>query len=281
MLVWSDKMRSLWRNHCWSVLLDDARTNRVQSVYFGFPLECIRTEVICEGLADFDAVSSHPMYGTLTPQEKVLCYLYLNFPSHFFASFAAFDSLRAEIAEMSGPNKRLLFFDIGCGPATSALAFLDLRERRRFDYFGIDVSQAMRDKAKELLLGAKDCGLARPAMYARFGPTWNDARLDRIPACSQVIVNCSYFFASQSLADSDIESLAEFLSRLASLDAVERILLVQTNSTKDRLNRRFVQLSNRLKRTPNCAEQTILYGTKRSAPAKSTTFRFDSLMLKG
>lgn len=282
MLIWSDKMRQLWNVHAWQLSYDHEKSNRAENVYFGFPFLVIRNDVLRQGLADFHTTYKHPLYGQLTPDEQATLYFAINFPAHFFVSYAAFAEFKAQLDSLFESSSPPRFIDIGCGPATSALAMLDLRRGQRFNYIGIDSSAAMRQKAKELLLGAKDRGIAHEKMSFALLDGWNEFPLDRLSPDIDIILNMSYFCASHSLNNASIQSLAQFIEKLKLSDCVRRLFFIYTNSTRPIANVHYQELLNSLGINSAVKNRTIHYRTKRLADNdKSTAFRFEAIFLKG
>jgi SAM-dependent methyltransferase len=276
-------MRRLWNVHSWRLIYDHERTDREKRIYLGFPIDYICDHVIRKGLTDFNQPAEHSDYGKLVPEEKVLLYFAIFFPNHFFSSYAAFDSLAERLESyFARHDPPPLLIDVGCGPATSALALLDLRGGQRFAYYGVDNSLAMRQKAKELLLGAKDRGLARAAMRFALAEHWETIPVDRMPPASRVIINFSYFCASHSLDESSIKSLAGFIGKIRSSQNVDQLMIVYTNSTRDIANSRYLQLLKLLNRESAAENREIEYRKSRfQSDAKPLSFRFESLILKG
>ena len=110
-------------------------------------------EAIGYGRIDFRA--PHPAYGAvMTPEEQVLVYCHYYMRTHYVSAknlFVGFnDWMQSFIRAFSG---RVQFFDFGCGPATSGLAFAEqfLAEAPNMLYTGIDISADMRTMAEKFL----------------------------------------------------------------------------------------------------------------------------------
>jgi hypothetical protein len=79
LLYWSDKMERLFSDQVIAPVRDHPNTDFTENIHLGFPFDLIRGEVIEKGLADFGTGYSHPLYGTLSADEKVLLYSFINF----------------------------------------------------------------------------------------------------------------------------------------------------------------------------------------------------------
>ena len=99
-----------------------------------------REEVLQHGGANF----SEEFKGLL-PKDMVLLYCVYYLPMHLFSSYHIFMKYLTPVSD------KVIFIDFGCGPLTSGLAFwAAFAGQRDITYIGIDKSETMLNKAKEI-----------------------------------------------------------------------------------------------------------------------------------
>lgn len=98
-----------------------------------------RETILKQGRTNFD----EPFEG-LTSKEKVLIYCLHYMPMHLFSSYHIFTKHFAPVSD------KVILIDFGCGPLTSGIAFWASTRQSDITYVGIDSSQGMRDKAREI-----------------------------------------------------------------------------------------------------------------------------------
>jgi hypothetical protein len=168
----------------------------------------IRTKVLEFGLSDFDTP-----YLTITPDEKVNLYCYLNLKKHYFTTYAIIERLFSSLEPIDKIHS-VNFLDYGCGPLTSGIAIADLysgktSKKLNINYIGIDISTSMLKKAKQF--SQLNCF----SVFSKFtfSNELGSNELDDFISFSSDgnsinIINCSYLFASNTL---DVKALSNKL----------------------------------------------------------------------
>jgi tRNA G46 methylase TrmB len=87
---------------------------------------------------------------------------------------------QAALESFFSPDARVLFVDIGCGPATACLALADLLKNRTFGYVGIDAAMPMQNKALTLWQAAQSMSLIGTESTAHFAPSWEEIDLGQL-----------------------------------------------------------------------------------------------------
>ena len=186
-----------------------------------------RTIWLQQGTQDFDnlKIANCP----LTSYELVDLYCYYYLQMHYSSSMAVFNSGANTIKQLCNPQNTIHFIDIGCGPTTSGIAFNYWMEDnvindKKVMYYGIDSSNAMLSKAKDLLSGNNYFNF-----YGNYFPheAGDDALLALFNSIDELnltidtpnkhiaIINCCYLFASESL---DVNQLVEGInSKISSM----------------------------------------------------------------
>lgn len=166
-------------------------------------------------------------YGNLSPDDLVLLYAHLNQLGHIEELVAAF----RQYFNHSSPLDPIVL-DIGCGPFTGGLALAATLADSRFDYIGVDTSEAMRHLGERLA--------SSPLIPGKVTRLWTST-LDAVewphpPSWREVIVIVSYLFASPTL-----DSKALFHDLIALLDRLGRggVTLLYTNSTRETANHAY------------------------------------------
>ena len=134
----------------------------------------------------------------MSPERQVLLYCYYFARQHYCGSRSLFESYKDwMVSQMASVNGRVQMIDIGCGPATSGIAFAEVFRQAAPDmvYTGIDVSAEMQRMGRSLLDDV-------------FGGALHYQLLDDVSlldksyweGCSElpslVVFNMSYFFAN-------------------------------------------------------------------------------------
>ena len=181
-----------------------------------------RVDILKRGRTNF----SKPFEG-LSPEDKVLIYCVYYMPMHLFSSYHIF----------TGPffpslDDKVVFIDFGCGPLTSGIAFWAFARQSDIIYLGIDNSQAMLDKAREVNEYGPD----------RWKPFFDRDKFELIRDYdhlsglldryiekddeAQIIFNFCYFLASETLV---IRSLSDVLVRIVEKYNQHKIFVVYQN----------------------------------------------------
>jgi hypothetical protein len=205
-------------------------------------------------------------FNGLTPDDKVLLYCYYYMQMHVVSGLHVFsegDSLFREY--LLCEDKNVVFIDFGCGSLTSGVAFagyyrsiqdtsqqtIPLR-RLKFHYLGIDNCEPMLRQAEEFsqyrrLFYVKGCkfdfmqSFQKPEDILR----WIDESVSSTQINeSLIILNFSYFFASESLV---VETLVQLVIRLLERYGQNyKISLVFQNPTYSESNKKWYQFKLQL-----------------------------------
>ena len=181
-----------------------------------------RVDILKRGRTNFNEP-----FESLSPKDKVLIYCFYYMPMHLFSSYHIF----------TGPffpslGDKVVFIDFGCGPLTSGVAFWAFARQSDIIYLGIDNSQAMLDKAKEVNEYGPD----------RWKPFFDKGKFELI--CdydhlaglldkyiekddkTQIIFNFCYFLASETLV---IRNLFDVLIRIVEKYNQRKMFVVYQN----------------------------------------------------
>jgi len=194
----------------------------------GYPTSAVINNIIGRGQTDFDE-----RFEALSPMDRVNLYCYFNMRMHFFSSLSLYN--RSQVFEkyydVAG---KIRFVDIGCGPATSGIAFLDYlhdksNENVVFDYFGIDTSERMLEKAAEML----DSAIFLGANVRQFAASLTEVDPVSFKESACIIFNCSYVFASPSLP---YQAIAEYINEVRVIYPYIPIYIMYQNVALESLN---------------------------------------------
>ena len=144
---------------------------------------------------------------------------------HFYSSYHIFKNRLPPISE------RVVFIDFGCGPLTSGIAFRAFAKQNDIIYLGIDSSQTMLDKAREINQYA--CQQISNPYFKTFETARDYNELTTLlekhigkDDKTQIIFNFCYFFASPTL---DINGLSDVLISIIEQYSQNKIYLVYQN----------------------------------------------------
>jgi SAM-dependent methyltransferase len=227
----SEFMEALFRNKFLNYVKEKSQP-QFPSYLFGYHKETVIYDIIKQGQADFDA-----QYENLQPRDIVKLYCYFNMRKHYFTSLSLFERSLI-IDKFYNPGGRIHFIDIGCGPATSGLAFLEyLRQGDDvpvvFEYYGIDISEAMKAEAELMLTN----DMFHPENGKIFRESVLDIDLDCFKSATCIILNTCYVFASGSLP---VAEIALFVKNLREAYPHKPKYLLFQNPNKERLNRKYL-----------------------------------------
>ncbi|WP_346239236.1 hypothetical protein ABDK00_010905 [Niabella insulamsoli] len=184
-------------------------------VLMGYDKMTVLNDILDRGKTKFDE-----RYEGLEPRDKVLLYCYFNMKKHFFTSIAVFKKVWKSLHQIFTDKKYFpIFIDLGCGPLTSGLAMAELFQNEtggplRIQYIGIDISEAMIEKANEF----SQSDLFHTDSKFSFFKSWNDIPHEMLVEFAgknnPFFLNASYLFANLSF--DIVENLANFVSNLVS-----------------------------------------------------------------
>ncbi len=201
----------------------------------GYNKDIIINKIIKQGQADFDADYND---GNLLAKDIVSLYCYFNMRMHFFTSLSIFE--RSRIVEMYyKTNGRIKFIDIGCGPATSGLALVEYiynitETKVVFDYYGIDSSRVMIEKANSIMTNTKFDEASHKVFY-------NDvSQIDLLSFTNSscIIINACYLFASSTI---NMDVLVKFINDIRAMYPRKPSYIFFQNPEYDFLNVNYVE----------------------------------------
>ena len=220
--LFEDKFLSYIRNH---------PTTKWHHILLGYDNYTIRSTIIKYGQAEFDTP-----YDSLTTEDIVKLYSYFNMRKHYYSSMYAFDRLGL-IQKYYGTSGSIKFIDIGCGPATSGIAFTDLIHSHTettvsFDYFGIDYYSSMCAAAKNYM----DNDVYIPGELTCYLKDLSDMNFDWLNNASCIVINTCYLFASGSLKE---DILAENIVTLRKAVPETPFFVIFQNTTDKEKNHKY------------------------------------------
>jgi hypothetical protein len=236
-LRWSNKMDAVFNKEVAVPVLNGHLSIPNQGIYFNYPFDVIRTNVIESGLADFDKPYSDEELGTLTTDQIALCYSFANLKKHFFSALAVILQHKAWLTSQIDASTTVVLIDVGCGPGTAGLAFGEVC-KDAFTYYGIDRSRSMRNKARSMMREGKDIGLIDKNTLVKCKSSWDDVPTD-FGGNATVLLIFSYFFASPFLTSADCKSIAKFYRKLRGAKGTLAVNTLYTNSTFDVANANY------------------------------------------
>ncbi len=182
--------------------------------------------ILKQGQSNFDSSSFDELSNKLYfPKDKVLLYCAHYMPMHLYSTYHIFKNHLSTISES------VVFIDFGCGPLTSGIAFRAFAKQNDIVYLGIDSSQTMLDKAREINQYA--CQQIRNPYFKTFEtmPHYNEliGLLDKHvekDGKAQIVFNFCYVLASETL---DINNLSDVLIQIIEEYSTHKTYLVYQN----------------------------------------------------
>jgi hypothetical protein len=212
----------------------NSSTNESQKIYLGYKTNEIHENVIELGKANFDEG-----YKNLKAFDKVDLYCFFNMKKHYFSSYALFSIFYDVILSKEKINK-INFIDIGCGPATSGLAFIELIKEKnyaidKFSYSGIDSAKTMLEKASFFI-----DKLGYPYSFDFIDSIDNIKKINN-PTEYLTLINCSYLFASKSLEAKELSE--KFTTKFKKFD---KIFILYQNSSVSENNKKWEEFKRHI-----------------------------------
>lgn len=284
-LQWSQTMEDLYNDHVARAVLNDRRTDLDENVRLGYPFDVIRDEVIRKGRADFREGHEHVTYGSLTADEKVLLYCFVNMKLHFFEALSTFRAYRTVLKSLFDSKHLTRMVDLGCGPGTAGLALTECLKQPNVRYIGLDIAKAMLRNATAMLQAAIDKSLLGKKSTLAMTSSW--PILCKSPAgyreATKVFINATYLFASDSLKVDDVCTL---VMAIKESPQVRRLLFVYSNTDAEISGEKFRTFKRTMRGEFTSFGQIITnpltYRKKRSSDAiVSATFVRQLLEFKG
>jgi len=269
-LQWSQAMQDLHLKHVVLPIMEDKRTD--WDVKLGYPFDVIRDRVIKKGLADFGIGFDDPKYGSLSADDKVLLYCFINMKVHFFEALETFRYFRPVLKamfELPGTN---MMVDLGCGPGTAALALGDSTKPLKLAYVGVDHARPMLRKAKQFLEAAKGYGLLADSSAFAFLSSCSKVSeiAGKLSKRTNVLINATYLFASHSLV---VDEVCDVVLAFKNSAKVGRLLFTYANTEGDLAGKKFQAFKQQLNgefTSQGETTATIEFHKKRGSPTTST-----------
>ena len=195
-----------------------------------------RKTILEQGRTNFDE-----SFEGLTSKEKVLLYCFHSMPRHLFSSYHIFTK------HLTSVSDKVIFIDFGCGPLTSGIAFWASTRQSDITYVGIDSSQRMRDKAREINKHGP-YGSEPFFRKGRVTSDWNrlsqslDDYIMRGDQ-TQIIFNFCYLLASNTL---DIENLSNVLIQIVEKYNQHKMFVIYQNPRTSKLRKNWCFLKTQL-----------------------------------
>ena len=177
------------------------------------------------------ALFDEPM-GDLSPLDRALLYAYFLQLGHIEELITACRQLFDGAERLENP----VVLDLGCGPFTGGLAVAsELGQRSRFEYLGIDQSQAMCDLGARLATAAASLA-ETPQIDHRWARRIESITWSSAPGWRPVLVIVSYLLASPTVDPAaliaELEGLLERIGRGS-------VTVLYTNSVRPTPNLAF------------------------------------------
>ncbi len=232
--------------------------------------------VLKRGRTNFDE-----SMGDYTPKDKVLLYCADYMPMHLYSSYHFYKTALTPLIT----TNNVIFVDFGCGPLTSGIAFwaASVESKRFITYIGIDTSETMRTKAREINQYGFRPDRPEYRWEAQFYP---DVRFYRIsdyihqltPVLEKnimqsygdtlIIFNFCYFLQSRTV---DIGSLARVVSYFISQYGWYKFSIVYLDPIGDGFQQKWDSFKNLMPKTLKPWQDNL----------KITSLKYDRLLLPG
>lgn len=256
-----DEFASTFNDLIINILKSDERTtDKMQEtgkdwwqVLLGASNDFIRNKVIEYGRTNFDVNFQNDLFNQeFSIVDKVNLYCFYNMRKHYFSGFSIFDSYKdlfeIELEQTSG---RVVFFDFGCGPLTSGLAFNQFCKKINQDftmnYIGIDTSNAMLEKASEFSKSFVFNSNTTFEFVNYFKQVDDNLLDDRFRTPNLVILNFSYLFAN--LNSNQVINLANSINSLVEVYPLNKYIFIYQNPVHRHHN--FSKFKEKLKNLNN------------------------------
>lgn len=221
-----------WNNEVASKLQADKTFDNTTKDYH-------RLTLCGQGQADFRSG-----VAGLTADDISLLYCFYFFQMHFSSSVALFHHYKKILIDIFNNSNKICFVDIGCGPFTSGLSFLHFTRlksvkeelvnrigKTQLEYYGIDNADSMRAIGSTIQavyeMTNSDGGF-------RYFITNQNSNYQTIPQLignrtteTTIIINCCYFFASETL---NVEDFTASIQKLINNNPKSKILLFYQNA---------------------------------------------------
>jgi len=208
------------------------------NLIYGNDADFNRLNIIEFGRANFSGQLN--LFG-YTQEERINLYCYYNMRKHYFSSYAVFKSFNDFFhLSFSNTGNRISFFDFGCGPVTSGLAFNQYFRsinNFHFNYIGIDTSRSMLAKGKQFLTSGLFNKDTKYILEESLNSISNDFLESIFSLPNTVILNFSYLFGN--LSKDDAERFAEKINAMIDTFPLNKYILIYQNSSLEKRNRSY------------------------------------------
>jgi hypothetical protein len=228
------------------------KPHSVHDTIFGYSSQTIRKDCLAFGTADLSTDwNLHGQGQVISSFGRCVLYGYFNMRIHAAELqhlFVGHQSMLTEtICRLTPP----LVIDLGCGPGTALLAFMESTPKLsaypvRCSWIGFDRVPEMRSLAHDLWQSA-GASIPVPRLC---GTNWQDlkqqervyAEIKQLPRDAAVLIVASYLFASKSL---DAQGLATFLEGIVAAAEDRHVCFLETNSVTVPIKDKFLQVIDR------------------------------------
>lgn len=224
-----------WHKEIASKLLADDTFDNLTKDYHRFNL--------CgQGQADFRGGNAG-----LTAEDITLLYTFYFFQMHFTSSVALYYKYQDELVSIFQNSSTITFIDIGCGPFTSGFAFLYFTQlqgisekitsrkgKTQLEYFGIDNANSMWALGHKMLSDYQPLLTDNEFRYedATVNPDFKSIPqlIGKVSADTSIIINCCYFFASETL---NVVDFTTAIQELLTNNPHSKVLFMYQNAPTD------------------------------------------------
>lgn len=231
-IVWVPAMDGIFDRLVITPVKNHAQSDHDSGIFMGYDGESL-SKIIESGLTDFNKA-----HHILTTQELVLGYCFLNMQRHYFSAEENFLHYGKRLTSHFTPETKPILIDIGCGPATAALAFASAFPDQAFKYIGVDRASSMRNKGCEFFDAGVEHGLIAATSKAVFRKQWDDIG-PRIPVGAVVILNFSFFFGNPLITNDQLRALVALYNEIAA--RTPHVYISYTNSPAKLAKEKYIK----------------------------------------
>ena len=190
----------------------------------------VQSKIIQTDLKD---TSGRNRMRTFTPADQVLVYCHNMMPAHYACAKLMYGSVREWVEERLSSSLRTISVHLGCGPATNALAFMQVFGDRIgcLEYQAVDISESMHQMGERMLHAA----YADRVVYHKLShfeelndDDWN--ALSSVPTV--IFFHFSYFFAK--IGPQSAEKLATRIASVMAAHPLNRYVFFIQQADADR-----------------------------------------------
>lgn len=203
-----------------------------------------REVILDRGRTNFDE-----SFNDLSPEDKTLIYCVYYMPMHLVSSYHIFRVHNQAFTSLfTSVSNKAVFIDFGCGPLTSGIAFWAFARKLNIIYLGVESSQAMRNKAKEI--NQYGPNQYKNPFFTRFEAISNYNQLTELLDRSitkgdktPIVFNFCYFLASRTF---DIGTLSDVIIQIVEKYSNHNMYIICQNPDAPGLNKNWEALKANL-----------------------------------